>query len=106
MATTETNPKQQAHILIERMSSAQVSAVVGLLEAILDPVSVTLANAPSDDEPVSEGEAREIAEARESFARGEGVSHEEVLRDFGLSAEDFERLSHTHPEPDQTHSGQ
>jgi hypothetical protein len=63
MATTATNSKQQAHELIERMSTAQVSAVVGLLEAMLDPVSVALANAPYDDETVSEEESRDIAES-------------------------------------------
>lgn len=45
------------------MSTAQVSAVVGLLEAMLDPVSVALANAPYDEEPVSEEESRDIAES-------------------------------------------
>ena len=44
MAHTVTNPKQQAHELIDRISTAQASAVVGLLEAMLDPVSVALAN--------------------------------------------------------------
>jgi hypothetical protein len=106
MAQAVSNPKQQAHELIERLSTGQVSAVVGLLEAMLDPVSVALANAPVDDEPVSEEEARDIAEARAAYARGEVVTNEEVLADFGLTAEDFERMGRTpldtepHP-PDQ-----
>jgi hypothetical protein len=106
MATAATNPKQQALELINRLSTGQVSAVVGLLEAMLDPVSIALANAPYDDEPVSAEEAREIAEARASFARGEGVSHEEVLAEFGLTAEDFERMGHTPLEPEPHHPGQ
>ncbi len=57
---------------------------------MLDPVSVALANAPMDDEQVSEEQARDIAEARAAYARGEVVSHQEVLADFGLTAEDFE----------------
>ena len=69
MAQAVINPKQQAHELIDRISTAQASAVVGLLEAMLDPVSVALANAPMDDEPVSEEEARDIAEARAAYAR-------------------------------------
>lgn len=60
MAYAVTNPKQQAHELIDRISTAQASAVFGLLEAMLDPVSVALAHAPMDDEPVSEEEARPI----------------------------------------------
>ena len=106
MATAANNSKQQAHELIERLSTGQVSAVVGLLEAMLDPVSIALANAPYEDEPVSAEEAREIAEARASFARGEGISHEEVLAEFGLTAEDFERMGHAPLEPEPHHPGQ
>jgi hypothetical protein len=95
MAQAVTNPKQQAHELIDRLSTGQVFAVVGLLEAMLDPVSVALANAPMDDEPVSEEEARDIAEARAAYARGEVVSNEQVLADFGLTAEDFEHMGRT-----------
>jgi hypothetical protein len=106
MAQAITNPKQQAHELIDRISTAQASAVVGLLEAMLDPVSVALANAPMDDEPVSEEEARDIAEARAAYARGEVVSNQEVLADFGLTAEDFERMGRTPLDPDPHSPGQ
>ena len=99
MATAATSPKQQAHELIESMAPGQVSAVVGLLKVMLDPFTRTLANAPYDDEPVSADEAREIAEARASLARGEGVSHDEVLAEFGLTAEDFDRMGRTPLEP-------
>ncbi len=103
MATVATNPKQQAHELIERMSTRQVTAIVGLLETMLDPVSIALANAPYDDEPVSEGEACEIAEARASFGRGEAIPNEDVLAEFGLSLEDFERMGRTPLEPEPHH---
>jgi hypothetical protein len=106
MATTATNPKQQALELINRMSNVQVSAVVGLLEAMLDPVSVALANAPIDDEPVGDEEARDIAEARVAYTRGEVVSNEEVLAEFGLTAEDFERMGHAPLEPEPHHPRQ
>ena len=106
MATAATNPKQEAHELIERLSTGQVIAAVGLFKAMLDPVSVALANAPIDDEPVSEEEAHDIAAARASLARGEGVSHDEVLREFGLSPEDFERMGHTPLDPESRHPGQ
>jgi hypothetical protein len=106
MATAATNPKQEAHELIDSMAPGQVAAVVGLLRIMLDPVSVALANAPIDDEPVSEEEARDIAEARAAYARGEVVSNEEVLREFGLSPEDFERMGRTPLEPEPHHPGQ
>jgi hypothetical protein len=92
--------KQQAHELIDRLSSGQVSAVVNLLEAMLDPVSVALASALMDDEPVGEEEARDVTEARAAVARGNVVSNEEVLAEFGLTAEDFERMGRTPLEPE------
>ena len=106
MAQAITNPKQQAHELIDRISTAQASAVVGLLEAMLDPVSAALANAPMDDEPVSEEETRDIAEARAAYARGEVVSNQEVLAEFGLTDKDFERMGRTPLEPEAHHPGQ
>ena len=106
MATAATNPKQEAHELIDSMAPGQVAAVVGLLKIMLDPVSVALANAPIDDEPVSDEEARDIAVARAAAARGEVVSNEEVLAEFGLTAEDFERMGRTPLEPEPHHPGQ
>jgi hypothetical protein len=103
MAHTDT--KHHAHELIERLAPTQIAAVVSLLEVMLDPVAVALANAPYDDEPVSEEEAREIAAARASLACGEGIPHEEVLAEFGLSPEDFERMGRTPLEP-EPHPGQ
>ena len=66
---------------------------------MLDPLARTLANAPVDDEPVSEDEAREIAAARAALSRGEGTPHEQVLAEFGLSIEDFERMGRTPIDP-------
>jgi hypothetical protein len=91
--------KEHAHELIDRLPSTQLSAVVGLLEAMLDPVARSLANAPVDDEPVSEEEAREIAAARASLDRGEGIPHEKVLAEFGLTPEDFARMGRTPLDP-------
>jgi hypothetical protein len=99
MALASGNTKQQAHELIDRMAPGQVSAVVDLLKIMLDPLTRTLANAPFDDEPVSAEEAREIAAARALLARGEGVSNEEVLAEFGLTSEDFEHMGRTPLEP-------
>ncbi len=95
-------PKEHAHELIERLAPHQVTAVVGLLEAMLDPVSRSVASAPVDDEPVSEEEAREIAAARASLDRGEGIPHEQVLGECGLTLEDFERMGRTPLDPHKT----
>jgi hypothetical protein len=60
-----------------------------------DPVARSLANAPVDDEPVTEEEAREIAATRASLDRVEGIPHEKVLAEFGLSPEDFAGMGRT-----------
>ena len=43
---------QHARELLDQLAPEQVAAVVHLMEAMLDPVSRALANAPIDDEPV------------------------------------------------------
>jgi hypothetical protein len=73
---------------------------------MLDPVSIALANAPYDDEPVSDEEARDIAEARAAYARGEVVSNDEVLAEFGLTADDFERMGQAPLEAEPRRPGQ
>jgi hypothetical protein len=91
VAHDSTHEKQQAHELIERLAPSQVSAVVGMLEAMLDPVSRAIANAPVDDEPVSEEEARALAASREWLKHNPGIPHEEVLADFGLTPYDLKK---------------
>lgn len=94
--------KEHAYKLIDRLPPSQLSAVVGLLETMLDPLARTLANAPFDDEPVSEEEAREVEASRASLARGKGIPNEEVLAEFGLTSEDFERMGRTPLDPHGT----
>ena len=54
----------------------------------VDPVLLSLLNAPADDEPYTDAERESDAEAMAALARGEGVSHEEMLREFGLACLD------------------
>ena len=92
MAQAATNPKQEAHELIERISTAQASAVVGLITSMLDPVDRAIANAPFEDEEISDEESRAVAASKAWLAEhpGEGIPHEEILREFGLSPEDLQ----------------
>jgi len=76
--------KQHAHELIDQLPSHQLSAVVGLLEAIIDPVARSLDLAPPDDEPYTERQRARDAEAEASIIRGEGIEHDEILREFGM----------------------
>jgi hypothetical protein len=90
MGQESTNDKQQAHELIERLAPDQVTTVVGILEAMLDPVSRAIANAPVDDEPENEDEEKAVAESKAWFDRkaGRGISNEEVLAEFGFTRKD------------------
>ena len=90
MAHGSTNEKRQAHELIERLPATQLSAVVGLLEAMLDPVSRAIARAPIDDEPVTAEEEKALAEAREWSKRNKSIPHEQVLAELGINEEEIE----------------
>lgn len=75
--------KKLAYELIDRLPPAQLSAVVGLLEAMLDPLS--LATALVEEEEITPETAAALDRARASLARGEGIPHEEIRREFGLN---------------------
>jgi hypothetical protein len=86
MARNSSNEKEHAHELIDQLDPAQVSAVVPLLQfMLLDPLSRSLAAASVEQEPISPDESAAIDRARASLDRGEGISHEDILREFGLS---------------------
>lgn len=106
MATTATNPKQQAHELIDRLSTGQASAVVTLITSMLDPVDRAIANAPFEDEEIGEEENRAVAASKAWLKDHEPISNEEVLAEFGLTAEDFERMSRTPLDPEPHHTDQ
>ena len=67
MSQQDTNGKEHAHELIERLAPRQVSAVVNLLEAMLDPVSRAVANAPADDEAETDHEREAVAKSKAWF---------------------------------------
>ncbi len=50
----------------------------------LDPVTLSLLNAPVDDEPLTEEDIKEIEEADEDIRRGDVMSTEELKRRLGL----------------------
>lgn len=52
--------KQQAHGMIDRLAPEKLSALVGLLEVLLDPFDRLLATAEIDDEPLTEAELRDM----------------------------------------------
>ena len=84
MALDFAQQRQQAHLLIDVLPEEKLSAVHSLLEVLVEPLSRSLAMAQVEDEDLTTETAAALDSARASLARGEGVSHEEVLREFGL----------------------
>jgi hypothetical protein len=77
--------KQRLHELIDQIPPERSGAFLRALSSLSsDPVLLSLLNAPPDDEPYTEQQRREDAEAEESIARGEGISHEDIMRELGL----------------------
>jgi hypothetical protein len=86
------NSKEHAHALIDLLPPEKVSAAVIVLEAMLDPVSVAIANAPIDDEPLTAEEEKSIGEAREWLKHNAGIPHEQVLAELGITQEEIDRF--------------
>ena len=83
--------RQHVHKLIDRLPALQLTAVARLLETMVDPVARAVANAPADNEPVTEEDRRRQHAGQAWFTQrdGHGIQMEEVLADFGLKSEDF-----------------
>ena len=94
--------REHAQQLLNHLAPDQVAAVVHVMEVMLDPLSHKLANAPIEDEEISEEEERAVAEAREWLKHNKPIPHEEVLADFGLTMADFEQMGRT-PLPPEPH---
>ena len=77
--------RQQAHALLDMLPAAKLNAVRSLLEVMVEPLARSLALAPVEEEEITPGTAAALDRARASLACGEGIPHEEVLREFGLS---------------------
>ncbi|MGB8536019.1 MAG: hypothetical protein WCD57_06375 [Acidobacteriaceae bacterium] len=92
MAQAATDPKQQAHELIDKMSVGQAAAAVGLFKAMLDPVEIALANAPIDDEPLSAEEIKALDASREWLKHNQGIPHERVLAELGITQEEIDNF--------------
>ncbi len=85
MTTDVATEKQQLHELIDRLPEEQLRSARQFLSFLCaDPVLLSLLNAPPDDEPYTEEQQRRDAEEIASIERGEGIPHEEILREFGL----------------------
>jgi len=82
--------RQQAHALLDMLPAEKLNVVRSLLEVMVDPVSRALANAPLDDEPVTEEEERAVAQSREWLKHHPGIPLEQVVAELGFTMEEVE----------------
>jgi hypothetical protein len=76
--------QQELVELAKRVSPADVAAAKRALEAFLDPFWQEMRSAPFDEEELTPDVIASLEEAKQEFARGEGIPHDEILREFGL----------------------
>ena len=84
MESQRTDKRQQAHALLDQLSDEQLEAVRDLLEVMVEPLSRSLALAPVEDEGITPETAAALDRSRASLHRGEGIPHDDILREFGL----------------------
>ena len=77
--------RQQAHALLDMLPAEKLNAVRSLLEVMVEPLARSLAMAPLENEEIAPETTAALDRARASLARGEGIPHEEILREFGLN---------------------
>jgi hypothetical protein len=81
--------KQHAHQLLDQLDPSQLDAVVRLLEVMISPDMVS----PEEDADIlSNAERKAVAEADEWLKHNQPIPHEEVLAEFGLTMDDWEKM--------------
>jgi hypothetical protein len=73
--------RSHVHALVDQLPPSQLSAVETLLESMID------------EEEISPADRAAIQTGIDSLDRGHGVPMEDVLADFGLTMEDFEKMA-------------
>lgn len=80
--------RQQAHELLDLLGPAEFAAVAQLLEVLTagpEPLLPSLSKAPVEELEITPETAAALDRARASLARGEGIPHDEILHEFGLT---------------------
>jgi len=77
--------RRAVHDLVDRIPDGELEAVQRMLEYFAaSPAYRAAWSAPHDEEPVTESDAAAFERAREEVRAGKVVSHEDILREFGL----------------------
>lgn len=80
MATT----RERLHELLDELPEDRLDDAETAIAALAAPPFRTLAEAPEDDEPLTDEDLVAIAEGREEYARGETIPHDVAMREIGL----------------------
>jgi hypothetical protein len=75
--------QQELVELAKRVSLADVAAAKRALEPFVDPFWQDMRSPPFEEEELTPEVIASLEEAKAEFARGEGIPHEEILREFG-----------------------
>lgn len=84
MDPTVDQVRQRAHALPDLLPAEKLNAIRRLLEVMVGPIGRSRALAPEEKDEVTAQTAAAIEIARASLARGEGILHQSVLREFRL----------------------
>lgn len=76
--------RRQAYALLDILPAEKLNAVRSLLEVMVEPLARSLALATVEEEEITPETAAALDSARASLARGKGILHEDILREFGL----------------------
>ena len=77
--------RQDLHTLIDHIPATDVPATRKFLRAMIeDPLELSILTAPLDSEPLTAEDIVAPDQARASLDRGEGIPHEDILREFGI----------------------
>jgi predicted transcriptional regulator len=77
--------REALHELIDRIPESEIVAVQRALERLArDAAFRSALSSSADDEPVTAGDDDAMARARADVQAGRVVSHDEVLREFGM----------------------
>jgi hypothetical protein len=73
------------HELVDRIPEEELAAARRFLEYLaVSPAWRAVLSAPPDDEPVTEADEAAIARAGSEVRAGKVISHDDILREFGL----------------------
>ena len=78
------NEKQQAHQLLDQLDAGQLAASRSPAPGDDRPAVACARFRPVEEEEITSETAAALDRARASLARGEGIPHEDILREFGL----------------------